>query len=114
MTPDDTTDILLLGGGIASATPAAELREQGFDGSIVLVTREQDPPYHRPPLTKGYLQGREDRPSTLIHPEAWYADHDIDLRTRTPVMDLDTTARTAKLGRAQLGFDRALVATGAG
>jgi 3-phenylpropionate/trans-cinnamate dioxygenase ferredoxin reductase subunit len=112
--PDDTTDILLIGGGIASANAAAELREQGFDGSIVLVTREQDPPYHRPPLTKGYLQGREDRPSTLIHPEAWYAEHDVDLRTRTPVMDLDTTARTAKLGRAQLGFDRALVATGAG
>jgi 3-phenylpropionate/trans-cinnamate dioxygenase ferredoxin reductase component len=112
--PDDTTDILLLGGGIASANAAAELRDQGFDGSIVLVTREMDAPYHRPPLTKGYLQGREDRPSTLIHPEAWYAEHDVDLRTRTPVMDLDTTARTAKLGRAQLGFGQALVATGAG
>jgi 3-phenylpropionate/trans-cinnamate dioxygenase ferredoxin reductase subunit len=112
--PDDTTDILLIGGGIASANAAAELREQGFDGSIVLVTREQDPPYHRPPLTKGYLQGREDRPSTLVHPEAWYAEHDVELRTRTPVMDLDTTARTAKLGRAQLGFGQALVATGAG
>jgi 3-phenylpropionate/trans-cinnamate dioxygenase ferredoxin reductase component len=111
---DDTTDILLIGGGIASANAAAELREQGFDGSIVLVTREMDPPYHRPPLTKGYLQGREDRPSTLVHPEAWYAEHDVDLRTRTPVMDLDTTARTAKLGRAQLGFGQALVATGAG
>jgi 3-phenylpropionate/trans-cinnamate dioxygenase ferredoxin reductase subunit len=114
MALDDTTDILLLGGGIASANAAAELREQGFDGSIVLVTREQDPPYHRPPLTKGYLQGRDDRPSTLIHPEDWYAEHDVDLRTRTPVMDLDTSARTAKLGRAQLGFGRALVATGAG
>jgi 3-phenylpropionate/trans-cinnamate dioxygenase ferredoxin reductase subunit len=112
--PDDTTDILLLGGGIASANAAAELREQGFDGSIVLVTREMDAPYHRPPLTKGYLQGREDRPSTLIHPEDWYAEHDVDLRTRTPVMDLDTSARTAKLGRNQLGFGQALVATGAG
>jgi 3-phenylpropionate/trans-cinnamate dioxygenase ferredoxin reductase component len=112
--PDDTTDILLVGGGIASASAAAELREQGFDGSIVLVTREQDAPYHRPPLTKGYLQGREDRPSTLIHSESWYAEHDVDVRTRTPVMDLDTNAKTAKLGRSQLGFDRALVATGAG
>jgi 3-phenylpropionate/trans-cinnamate dioxygenase ferredoxin reductase subunit len=111
---DDTTDILLLGGGIASANAAAELREQGFDGSIVLATREMDPPYHRPPLTKGYLQGREDRPSTLLHPETWYAEHDVDLRTRTPVMDLDTSARTAKLGRNQLGFGQALVATGAG
>jgi 3-phenylpropionate/trans-cinnamate dioxygenase ferredoxin reductase subunit len=111
---DDSTDILLLGGGIASASAAHELREQGFDGSIVIATREMDAPYHRPPLTKGYLQGREDRPSTLIHPEGWYAEHDVDLRTRTPVMDLDATAKTAKLGREQLGFGQALLATGAG
>ena len=62
------TDILLLGGGIASASAAAELRAGGFDGSITLVTREQDAPYHRPPITKGYLQGREERASTLVHP----------------------------------------------
>ena len=111
---DDSTDILLLGGGIASANAAAELREQGFDGSIVIATREMDAPYHRPPLTKGYLQGREDRASTLIHPEGWYAEHDVELRTRTPVMDLDATAKTAKLGREQLGFGQALLATGAG
>jgi 3-phenylpropionate/trans-cinnamate dioxygenase ferredoxin reductase subunit len=111
---DPTTDILLLGGGIASANAAAELRAQGFEGSIVLVTREMDAPYHRPPLTKGYLQGREDRPSTLIHPEGWYEEHDVQLRTRTPVMDLDTTAKTAKLGRELLGFGQALLATGAG
>lgn len=111
---DAAIDILLIGGGIASAGAAAELREQGFEGSILLVTREMDAPYHRPPLTKGYLQGREDRPSTLIHAEAWYAEHDVEVRTRTPVMDLDTTARTAKLGREQVGFGQALLATGAG
>ena len=109
-----TTDILLLGGGIASANAADELRAQGFDGSIVLVTREMDAPYHRPPLTKGYLQGSEDRASTLIHPEGWWSEHDVDLRTRTPVMDLDVNARTAKLGREQMGFGQALLATGAG
>ena len=111
---DPAVDILLIGGGIASANAAAELREQGFDGSILLVTREMDTPYHRPPLTKGYLQGREDRPATLIHPADWYAEHDVEVRTRTPVMDLDTTAKTAKLGREQVGYGRALVATGAG
>ncbi len=109
-----TTDILLLGGGIASANAADELRAQGFDGSIVLVTREMDAPYHRPPLTKGYLQGSEDRASTLIHPEGWWSEHDVDLRTRTPVMDFDVNARTAKLGREQMGFGQALLATGAG
>jgi 3-phenylpropionate/trans-cinnamate dioxygenase ferredoxin reductase subunit len=111
---DDSTDVLLLGGGIASASAAAELREQGFGGSIVLVTREMDAPYHRPPLTKGYLRGGEDRPSTLIHREGWYEEHGVELRTRTPVMDLDASAKTAKLGRQQFGFGQALLATGAG
>ena len=107
-------DILLIGGGIASASAAAELRERGFEGSILLATRELDPPYHRPPITKGYLQGREDRESTLIHPEAWYAEHDVEVRTRAGVMDIDLEARTAKIGRELVGFGQALVATGAG
>jgi 3-phenylpropionate/trans-cinnamate dioxygenase ferredoxin reductase component len=107
-------DILLVGGGIASASAAAELRERGFEGSILLATRELDPPYHRPPITKGYLQGREDRESTLIHPQDWYAEHDVEVRTRAGVMDIDLEARTAKIGREIVGFGKALVATGAG
>jgi 3-phenylpropionate/trans-cinnamate dioxygenase ferredoxin reductase component len=111
---DAATDVLLIGGGIASASAAAELRERGFEGSILLVTREMDAPYHRPPLTKGYLRGNQDRASTLVHPESWYAEHDIEVRTRTPVMDLHTAERTAKLGREQMGFGQALLATGGG
>ncbi len=111
---DPAVDVLLIGGGIACASAAEELREQGYEGSILIVTREMDAPYRRPPLTKGYLQGREDRPATLLHPEEWYDDHDIEVRTRTPVMDLDTEAKTAKLGREQLGFGQALLATGGG
>ena len=79
-TMTDSYDILLIGGGIASASAAAELRERGFEGSILLATRELDPPYHRPPITKGYLQGREDRDSTLIHPSEWYTEHDVEVR----------------------------------
>ncbi len=109
-----TYDVLLIGGGIASAHAADELRKGGFGGSIALVTREMDAPYHRPPLTKGYLQGREDREAILIHPQAWYAEHDVELLLRTPVMDIDLDARTAKLGREHVGFGQALVATGAG
>ena len=111
---DRSYDVLLIGGGIASASAAAELREGGFDGSIALVTRELDAPYHRPPLTKGYLQGRVDREATLIHPLAWYEQHDVELLLRTPVMDMDLEVRTAKLGREHVGFGQALVATGAG
>jgi 3-phenylpropionate/trans-cinnamate dioxygenase ferredoxin reductase subunit len=110
---DRTIDVLLIGGGIASASAAAELRERGFEGSIVLATRELDPPYHRPPITKGYLQGREERSSTLVYPEQWNADHDVELLTRTPVMDLHAEQRTAKVGREVAGFGQALVATGA-
>jgi 3-phenylpropionate/trans-cinnamate dioxygenase ferredoxin reductase component len=110
---DRTIDVLLIGGGIASASAASELRERGFDGSIVLATRELDPPYHRPPITKGYLQGRQKRSSTLVHPERWYADHDVELLTRTSVIELEPAQRTAKLGREVVGFDQALMATGA-
>ena len=95
---DPSTDILLIGGGIASANAAAELRERGFEGSIVLVTREMDAPYHRPPLTKGYLQGHEDPPSTLIHPRYWYAEHAVPLRTASQSSDLGTRP-DSELGR---------------
>ncbi len=110
---DRTIDVLLIGGGIASASAAAELRERGFEGTITLATREMDPPYHRPPITKGLLQGKEDRASTLIFEEEWYAEHDVELLTRTSIMALDTEARTAKLGKEEVSFGQALLATGA-
>ena len=113
MVTDSTYDVLLIGGGIAAASAAHELRERGFEGSILLVTREQDPPYHRPPITKGYLRGGDTRASTLVHPEDWYAEHDVELRTRTPVMSVDCAAQTAKVGKEVVSFGQALFATGA-
>jgi 3-phenylpropionate/trans-cinnamate dioxygenase ferredoxin reductase component len=111
---DRAVDILLIGGGIASATAAATLRDEGFDGSVLLVGRELDAPYHRPPATKGYLRGEEDRPGVLVHPEAWWAQHDVELLTRTSVLALDAAARTARLStKEEVAFDRALLATGA-
>ena len=113
MTPARAVDVLLVGGGIASASAAAELREQGFRGSILLASRELDPPYHRPPITKGYLQGQEPREQAFIHPPQWYQDNDIELMTRTSVMDLDPEAKTAKVGKEDIAFNHALLATGA-
>jgi 3-phenylpropionate/trans-cinnamate dioxygenase ferredoxin reductase component len=111
---DRDTDILLIGGGIASATAAATLRAEGFDGSIVLAGRELDPPYHRPPASKGYLEGREAKADALIHPDGWWEEHGVELRTGTSVMALDPAARTATLQtKEQIGFGQALVATGA-
>src|SRR3954453_7107403 len=111
---DRTVDILLVGGGIASATAAHTLREQGFDGSILLVGREPHPPYHRPPASKGYLRGEHGAEGAHVPPADWWEANGVELLTRTSVLDLDTEARTAKLStKEEVGFDRALIATGA-
>jgi 3-phenylpropionate/trans-cinnamate dioxygenase ferredoxin reductase subunit len=111
---DRTVDILLVGGGIASATAAMTLREEGFDGSILLVGREPHPPYHRPPASKEYLRGEYGVDDALIHPGTWWDEHAVELLTRTSVLELDAEGRTAKLSSKEVvGFDRALVATGA-
>jgi 3-phenylpropionate/trans-cinnamate dioxygenase ferredoxin reductase component len=111
---DRHVDHLLIGAGLAGATCAEALREQGVEGSILLVGRELDAPYHRPPLSKGYLQGTESRDSTFFKAPEWYAEHEIELLTRCSAMKLDPQARTVKLStREEVGFDKALLATGA-
>jgi 3-phenylpropionate/trans-cinnamate dioxygenase ferredoxin reductase component len=111
---DRTVDILLVGGGIASAMAAHTLREEGFDGSILVVGREPHPPYHRPPASKEYLRGEHGPDDAHVHPAEWWETESVELLTRTSVLELDTATRTAKLSSKELvGFDRALVATGA-
>src|SRR3954447_2028172 len=111
---DRETDILLIGRRVASANAAAVLREEGFDGSILIVGRELDPPYHRPPASKGYLQGRESKADALVHPEGWWEEQRVELKTRTSVMALDPNERTATLqSKETVAFGQALVATGA-
>ena len=112
--PDLDVDVLLIGGGIASATAAATLREEGFDGSVLLVGREPRLPYHRPPASKEYLRGDAGADDTLVHPAAWFDEHAVDARTRTSVLGLDPEERVATLSTKEtVRYDRALVATGA-
>jgi 3-phenylpropionate/trans-cinnamate dioxygenase ferredoxin reductase component len=107
-------DHLLIGGGLAAANCARWLREEGADGSVLLVGREYDPPYNRPPLSKGYLQGKEPRADALFRPDAWWDEQRIELMTRTSVMKLDTGARIATLStKEEVEFGTALIATGA-
>lgn len=111
---DRKVDYLLVGGGLASAQCAAELRRRGAHGSILLVGREPDPPYDRPPLSKEYLRGEHGRERAYVHETDWYAENDVELLTAKSVMSLDVEARTAKLqGKQEVGFDKALIATGA-
>lgn len=107
-------DFLLVGGGMASAYCASELRRRGADGSVLLVGREQDPPYERPPLSKEYLRGEAEREDALVHPRDWYSDNDVELLTGKNVMALDAGERIAKLqGGDEVRFGKALIATGA-
>src|SRR6266567_3325004 len=88
-------DYLLIGGGMASANCAAELRKRGVDGSILLVGREPDPPYERPPLSKEYLRGESAREDAFVHGADWYEQNDVELLSGASVMSLDPGTRTA-------------------
>ena len=104
----------LLIGGFASGYCAAELRKLGADGSILLVGRESEPPYERPPLSKEYLRGEAKREDAYVNPVSWYEENGVELRTETNVMSLDAEAKTAKLqGGDEVSFEKALIATGA-
>jgi 3-phenylpropionate/trans-cinnamate dioxygenase ferredoxin reductase component len=106
-------DHLLIGGGLAAANCARWLREGGGEGSILLVGREPDPPYNRPPLTKGYLQGKEAREEVLFRPDEWWEEQNIELMLRTSVMKLDAEQRVARLStKEEIEFGNALLATG--
>jgi 3-phenylpropionate/trans-cinnamate dioxygenase ferredoxin reductase component len=79
----------------------------------LVVGREPDPPYNRPPLTKGYVRGEESRDEVIFRPPEWYAEQQVEVLTRTSVTALDVEARTAKLSnKEEVRFGKALLATG--
>ncbi|MFJ4711846.1 NAD(P)/FAD-dependent oxidoreductase [Streptomyces sp. NPDC088785] len=111
---DADQTFVIVGGGLAGAKAAETLRSEGFTGRVILIGDERDHPYERPPLSKGYLQGKEDRDSVFVHEPAWYASHDIELHLGQTVTTIDRAARTVQLGDATvIGYDKLLLATGA-
>ncbi len=111
---DRVVDFLLIGGGMASAHCAAELRRRGAEGSILLVGREPEPPYERPPLSKEYLRGEATREDAYVNPPSWYEESQIELLSGCNVMTLDPAAGVAKLqGGGEVSFGKALLGTGA-
>jgi 3-phenylpropionate/trans-cinnamate dioxygenase ferredoxin reductase component len=105
---------VIIGGGLAGASAAATLREEGFDGRVVIVGSESEAPYHRPPLSKEYLRGEDDSESKLpVHEPAYYRDQEIELRLGTPVAALEAGAHEVVLdGGERIEFAAALLATG--
>src|SRR5690606_29047906 len=107
-------DIVIVGGGLAAAKAAESVRAQGFDGSVTLVAEEPHRPYERPPLSKGYLLGKQPLDEVYVHDAGYYEANDIVLITGDPVTALDRDAGRVLLrsGRS-LPFNRLLLATGA-
>lgn len=101
---------VLVGGGVASAATAAGLRKRGFDGEVVVIADEAEPPYERPPLSKDFLGGTEVVPARA---PSWYADNDVELRLGTRATALDLGGRTVRLTAGDdLGYDALVLATG--
>ncbi|HEY7815006.1 MAG TPA: FAD-dependent oxidoreductase [Nakamurella sp.] len=104
---------VIVGASLAGGKAAETLREEGFDGRIVLIGAETEPPYERPPLSKGYLTGSDERSSAFLHGAEWWAEHDIDWRPGTAAVGLDLQTRTLALHPTDtIGYDRLLIATG--
>ncbi|KWW99961.1 Ferredoxin--NAD(+) reductase [Carbonactinospora thermoautotrophica] len=105
--------IVIVGAGQCGASAAETLRNEGFDGTLILIGDEDDPPYERPPLSKEYLQGKQDREELLIRSREWYRDAGIELRTGSAATSLDLDAGVVRLSDGdRVSFDRLLLATG--
>lgn len=111
---DADQTFVIVGGGLAGAKAAETLRSEGFTGRVILIGDERDHPYERPPLSKGYLLGKEERDSVFVHEPAWYAQSDVELHLGQTVVAIDRTAKAVHLGdRAVIHYDKLLLVTGA-
>ena len=112
MTNDQTH--VIVGAGLAGAKAAETLRQEGFEGRVVLVGAEDERPYERPPLSKDYLRGEVGREKVYVHDEGFYAEHDIELRPGRTAVGLDTSSGEVALDAGErLRYDRLLITTGA-
>ena len=104
---------VIVGGGLAGAKAAQALREEGFDGRVVLLGEEDVAPYERPPLSKDYLRGDAGREAIWAQEDGWYEAHDVELRIGTRVAELALAASEVVLdGGERIGFQQLLLATG--
>jgi 3-phenylpropionate/trans-cinnamate dioxygenase ferredoxin reductase subunit len=107
------TKVLIIGAGHAGGTAAALLRQYGHEGPIVLAGAEAAAPYQRPPLSKAWLKGEADLEALLLRPEAFYAEHDIALRTGVTATAIDAAARTVTFADGVVeSYDALILATG--
>ena len=105
--------IVVVGAGLAAGTAGTELREQGYDGELIVLGAEPHAPYERPPLSKGYLLGNDPIENAFVHDAGWYAEHNVELRTSTTVTAIDPGRHEVTVDGETLSYDKLLLATGA-
>jgi 3-phenylpropionate/trans-cinnamate dioxygenase ferredoxin reductase component len=111
---EDTVEtIVVIGGGMAGGNAAVTLREEGFAGRLVLISREPQVPFGRPPLSKTYLRSEEDLGGWYVRPADWYREHDVELLGESDVVAVDPALHTVKLDSGvELEYQKLLIATG--
>ncbi len=114
MSTTDERTFVIVGGGLAGAKAAESLRDEGFDGRVLLCGDEPLRPYERPPLSKDYLRGDASFDDAAVHTEDFYGSRGIELRTSCAVEAIDVAASEVRLASGErTGYDRLLLATGA-
>lgn len=108
-----TRSFVIIGASLAGAKAAEALRSAGFEGRLTLIGDESELPYERPPLSKGYLQGKQPRETVFVHPREWYDEHEIELLLGTSATAIDRDHRTVTLSDGNTAaYDALLLATG--
>ncbi len=103
----------IVGASLAGGTAAVTLREEGFQGRVVLVGEEPQPPYERPPLSKEYLRGEQPFEDALVRPSAFYASNDIETHFGTRATRIDPVKKVVELsGGERVSYDKVLISTG--
>ena len=111
---EGTDTMVIVGASLAGAKTAQALREDGWDGPIELVGAEHDLPYERPALSKGFLQGKEERDKLFVHESgAWYVENQVGLRLGRTAVAVDRESHTVRLDDGtDLSYGKLLLATG--
>lgn len=105
---------IIIGGSHAAAQLAPSLRQEGWEGRILVISDDSHLPYHRPPLSKAYLSGEKDAVSLLIRAESMYEKFDIDFKMNTRVDKIDRENKTLTLNNGEtLQYDKLAICTGA-
>jgi 3-phenylpropionate/trans-cinnamate dioxygenase ferredoxin reductase component len=104
---------VIVGGNLTGGAAVSTLRDQGFDGRIVLIGNEQHVPYERPPLSKTYLRGEEPFDSTLLRPPEWYQQNDVELLLGQTASRVDPSGRVVEMDDGdRIAYDKVLISTG--